>query len=83
MQNRVSNSLSVSGSRCRGRDMPEGSEDECPSSIPFLSRQIQTLKKRVRRFEDQFEQEMNYKVNSAGTRSPQQMQDLKSLSSKL
>ncbi|XP_036937791.1 protein FAM13C-like [Acanthopagrus latus] len=46
---------------CRGRDMPEGSEDECPSSIPFLSRQIQTLKKRVRRFEDQFEQEMNYK----------------------
>lgn len=63
--------------------MPEGSEDECPSSIPFLSRQIQTLKKRVRRFEDQFEQEMNYKVNSAGTRSPQQMQDLNSLSSKL
>ncbi|XP_044034144.1 protein FAM13C-like [Siniperca chuatsi] len=46
---------------CRGRDRPEGSEDECPSSIPFLSRQIQTLKKRVRRFEDQFEQEMNYK----------------------
>ncbi|XP_051275951.1 protein FAM13C-like isoform X2 [Dicentrarchus labrax] len=46
---------------CRGRDRPEGSEDECPSSIPFLSRQIQTLKKKVRRFEDQFEQEMNYK----------------------
>uniref|UniRef100_A0A8P4JYY5 FAM13A-like domain-containing protein n=1 Tax=Dicentrarchus labrax TaxID=13489 RepID=A0A8P4JYY5_DICLA len=41
--------------------LPEGSEDECPSSIPFLSRQIQTLKKKVRRFEDQFEQEMNYK----------------------
>ncbi|KAM9336371.1 protein FAM13C-like [Symphorus nematophorus] len=46
---------------CRGRDRTEGSEDECPPSIPFLSRQIQTLKKRVRRFEDQFEQEMNYK----------------------
>ncbi|KAG8009248.1 Protein FAM13C [Nibea albiflora] len=46
---------------CRGRDRPESSEDECPSSIPFLSRQIQTLKKKVRRFEDQFEQEMNYK----------------------
>nr|XP_046233644.1 protein FAM13C-like [Scatophagus argus] len=46
---------------CRGRDRPEGSEDECPASIPFLSRQIQTLKKKVRRFEDQFEQEMNYK----------------------
>ncbi|XP_070846014.1 protein FAM13C-like [Chaetodon trifascialis] len=46
---------------CRGRDRPETSEDECPSSIPFLTRQIQTLKKKVRRFEDHFEQEMNYK----------------------
>ncbi|XP_059181317.1 protein FAM13C [Centropristis striata] len=47
---------------CRGRDRAEVSEDlECPSSIPFLTRQIQTLKKKVRRFEDQFEQEMNYK----------------------
>ncbi|XP_038591597.1 protein FAM13C [Micropterus salmoides] len=46
---------------CRGRDRSEGSEDECLSSVPFLSRQIQTLKKKVRRFEDQFEQEMKYK----------------------
>lgn len=47
---------------CRGQDRSEGlMGDECPSSIPFLSRQIQTLKKKVRRFEDQFEQEMNYK----------------------
>ncbi|CAJ1081333.1 protein FAM13C-like [Xyrichtys novacula] len=46
---------------CRGRDRSEASEDEGPSSVPFLSRHIQTLKKRVRRFEDQFEQEMNYK----------------------
>uniref|UniRef100_A0A3Q3LMN6 Protein FAM13C-like n=1 Tax=Mastacembelus armatus TaxID=205130 RepID=A0A3Q3LMN6_9TELE len=42
-------------------DRTSESEHECPSSIPFLSRQIQTLKKKVRRFEDQFEQEMNYK----------------------
>ncbi|MEQ2275728.1 hypothetical protein XENORESO_007761 [Xenotaenia resolanae] len=39
----------------------EVSEEECPTSIPFLTRHIQSLKKRVRRFEDQFEQEMNYK----------------------
>ncbi|XP_030019248.1 protein FAM13C-like [Sphaeramia orbicularis] len=45
----------------RGRARTEAPEDECPSSIPFLTRQIQTLKKKVRRFEDQFEQEMNYK----------------------
>ncbi|XP_038133879.1 protein FAM13A-like isoform X1 [Cyprinodon tularosa] len=42
-------------------DRNEVSEDECPTSIPFLTRHIQSLKKRVRRFEDQFEQEMNYK----------------------
>uniref|UniRef100_A0A3Q2TMJ9 FAM13A-like domain-containing protein n=1 Tax=Fundulus heteroclitus TaxID=8078 RepID=A0A3Q2TMJ9_FUNHE len=35
--------------------------DECPTSIPFLTRHIQSLKKRVRKFEDQFEQEMNFK----------------------
>ncbi|XP_047464983.1 protein FAM13C-like [Mugil cephalus] len=47
---------------CRGRgDRTEGPEAECPSSIPFLTRHIQTLKKKVRRFEDQFEQETNYK----------------------
>lgn len=62
--------LSVHLCRCRGRDPPEGSEDECPSSIPFLSRQIQSLKKKVRRFEDQFEHEMKYKVNTAGNRTP-------------
>uniref|UniRef100_A0A3B5L1A0 FAM13A-like domain-containing protein n=1 Tax=Xiphophorus couchianus TaxID=32473 RepID=A0A3B5L1A0_9TELE len=42
-------------------DRTEVSEDESPASIPFLTRHIQSLKKRVRRFEDQFEQEMNYK----------------------
>ncbi|XP_040885174.1 protein FAM13C-like [Toxotes jaculatrix] len=47
-------------SRGRG-DRTEGAEDGCPPSIPFLTRQIQTLKKKVRRFEDQFEQEVNYK----------------------
>ncbi|KAK2884363.1 hypothetical protein Q8A73_020837 [Channa argus] len=47
-------------SHCRGGRM-EGSEDDCLSYIPFLTRQIQALKKRVRRFEDQFEQELNYK----------------------
>ncbi|XP_035468120.1 protein FAM13C-like [Scophthalmus maximus] len=47
-------------SRGRG-DRTEGSEDQYLASIPFLTRQIQALKKKVRRFEDQFEQEMNYK----------------------
>ncbi|XP_008301935.1 protein FAM13C [Stegastes partitus] len=47
---------------CRGRaDRTEEPEDQCPPSIPFLTRHIQTLKKKVRRFEDQFEQETNYK----------------------
>lgn len=58
----------VSRSRCRGV-RTEGSDDECPSSVLFLTRQIQTLKKRVRRFEDQFEQDMHYKVNEASTRT--------------
>ncbi|XP_029383574.1 protein FAM13C-like [Echeneis naucrates] len=39
----------------------EGSEDLCPPSISVLTRQIQTLKRKVRRFEDHFEQEMKYK----------------------
>ncbi|KAM4527006.1 protein FAM13A-like isoform 1-T1 [Fundulus diaphanus] len=42
-------------------DRTDVSEDECPTSIPFLTRHIQSLKKRVRKFEDQFEQEMNFK----------------------
>ncbi|XP_020513187.2 protein FAM13C [Labrus bergylta] len=46
---------------CRGRERAEVVEDECPHSIPFLGKHIQTLKKKVRRFEDQFEHEMNYK----------------------
>ncbi|KAM6896864.1 protein FAM13C-like [Xenentodon cancila] len=47
---------------CRGLGArTEALEDELSPSIPFLTRQIQSLKKRVRRFEDQFEQEMNYK----------------------
>ncbi|TDH13377.1 hypothetical protein EPR50_G00057140 [Perca flavescens] len=46
---------------CRGPDRAEGSEDPaCPPSIQSLTRHIQALKKKVRRFEDQFEQEMNY-----------------------
>ncbi|XP_037546906.1 protein FAM13C [Nematolebias whitei] len=48
--------------KCRGLgDRTEQPEDECPPSIPFLTRQIQNLKKRVRRFEEQFEQDMNFK----------------------
>lgn len=47
---------------CRGwGDRTQESEDKCPPSIPFLTRHIQTLKKKVRRFDDQFEHEMNYK----------------------
>ncbi|XP_075934458.1 protein FAM13C-like [Anarhichas minor] len=50
--------------QCRARDRTDVSEDlECPLSIPLLTRQIQTLKKKVRRFEDQFEHEMNYKAS--------------------
>ncbi|KAF1393488.1 hypothetical protein PFLUV_G00016440 [Perca fluviatilis] len=46
---------------CRGPDRAEGSEDQaCPPSIQSLTRHIQALKKKVRRFEDQFEHEMNY-----------------------
>lgn len=52
--------------RCRGRDRPVEAEDGGPSSIPFLSRHIQNLKKRVRRFEEQFEEEMKYKVLQGG-----------------
>lgn len=51
--------------RCRG-DRTQDSEGERPLSVPFLTRHIQTLKKKVRRFEDQFEQEMNYKVDPGG-----------------
>ncbi|XP_053269670.1 protein FAM13A [Pleuronectes platessa] len=47
-------------SRGRG-DRTEALEDDCPPPIPLLTRHIQTLKKKVRKFEDQFEQEMNYK----------------------
>ncbi|XP_058476691.1 protein FAM13C-like isoform X1 [Solea solea] len=42
---------------CRG-DRTEDMEDECPWS---LRRHIQTLKKKVHRFEDQFELQMKYK----------------------
>lgn len=50
-------------SRCRGRERHAASED-CggSSSVSFLTRHIQSLKKRVRRFEEQFEEEMKYKV---------------------
>lgn len=49
-------------SRCRGRDRAAGSEERGCSSVSFLTRHIQSLKKRVRRFEEQFEEEMKYKV---------------------
>ncbi|XP_071370737.1 protein FAM13C-like, partial [Centroberyx affinis] len=45
----------------RGRGRAEGAEEECPPSIPLLTRHIQTLKKKVRKFEERFEHEMNYK----------------------
>ncbi len=32
------------------------------TSIPLLTKHIQTLKRKIRRFEERFEQEMNYKV---------------------
>ncbi|XP_068162309.1 protein FAM13C-like [Antennarius striatus] len=57
----------------RGRDRLEGSESESSSSIPFLSRHIQTLKKRIRRFEHQFEQERNYKPSQNDKYSNQEM----------
>ncbi|XP_035002290.2 protein FAM13A isoform X2 [Hippoglossus stenolepis] len=59
-------------SRGRG-DRTEALEDDCPPSIPFLTRQIQTLKKKVRKFEDQFEQEMNYKPSHNDKYSNQEM----------
>lgn len=43
----------------RGRT--ETHEDVGPPSIPFLTRHIQALKRKVRRFEEQFEHEMKYK----------------------
>ncbi|KAG7247295.1 hypothetical protein CRUP_001218, partial [Coryphaenoides rupestris] len=45
----------------RGRERTEGPAEASPSSVPLLTRHISTLKKRVRRFEERFEQEMNYK----------------------
>ncbi|XP_029934299.1 protein FAM13C [Myripristis murdjan] len=46
---------------CRGRGRTEGSDEEAPPSIPLLTRHIQMLKKKVRKFDERFEQEMNYK----------------------
>lgn len=42
---------------------PETSDDakDAPS-IQLLTKHIQTLKRRIRKFEERFEQEMNYKV---------------------
>ncbi|CAL8309972.1 unnamed protein product [Boreogadus saida] len=45
----------------RGRERTEGPAVVSPSSVPLLTRHIGTLKKKVRRFEERFEQEMNYK----------------------
>ncbi|KAJ3608310.1 hypothetical protein NHX12_025359, partial [Muraenolepis orangiensis] len=47
--------------RARVRERTEGPAEESPSSVPLLTRHIGTLKKKVRRFEERFEQEMNYK----------------------
>ncbi|KAM9462164.1 protein FAM13C [Clarias gariepinus] len=46
----------------RGMVRPETSDDakDAPS-IPLLTKHIQTLKRRIRKFEERFEQEMNYK----------------------
>ncbi|KAI4785168.1 hypothetical protein KUCAC02_037923, partial [Chaenocephalus aceratus] len=46
---------------CRALDRVDVSEDPGSPSVSFLTRQIQALKKKVRRFEDQFEQDMKYK----------------------
>ncbi|XP_055085332.1 protein FAM13C [Periophthalmus magnuspinnatus] len=46
---------------CRSRGRSEVHDDSGPPSIQFLTRHIQVLKRRVRRFEEQFEQEMKYK----------------------
>uniref|UniRef100_A0AAY4ACW7 FAM13A-like domain-containing protein n=2 Tax=Denticeps clupeoides TaxID=299321 RepID=A0AAY4ACW7_9TELE len=43
-----------------GRSEPEEGAKDTPS-VPLLSRHIQTLKRKIRRFEERFEQEMNYK----------------------
>uniref|UniRef100_A0A8C5FJ79 FAM13A-like domain-containing protein n=1 Tax=Gadus morhua TaxID=8049 RepID=A0A8C5FJ79_GADMO len=43
------------------RERTEGPAVVSPSSVPLLTRHIGTLKKKVRRFEERFEQEMNYK----------------------
>ncbi|XP_017338103.2 protein FAM13C [Ictalurus punctatus] len=41
---------------------PETSDDDKDTqSIPLLTKHIQTLKRRIRKFEERFEQEMNYK----------------------
>ncbi|XP_056153405.1 protein FAM13C [Lampris incognitus] len=45
----------------RGHDRLEEAVHGCPPSIPLLTRHIQALKKKVRRYEEQFEQELNYK----------------------
>uniref|UniRef100_A0A3P9AAV0 FAM13A-like domain-containing protein n=1 Tax=Esox lucius TaxID=8010 RepID=A0A3P9AAV0_ESOLU len=45
----------------RGLGRAETSEEEEFPSIPLLSRHIHTLKKKIRLFEEGFEQEMNYK----------------------
>ncbi|CAL8302693.1 unnamed protein product [Lota lota] len=45
----------------RGRERAEGPAVVSPSSVPLLTRHIGTLKKKVRRFEERFEQEMKYK----------------------
>ncbi|XP_075891269.1 protein FAM13C [Nelusetta ayraudi] len=58
---------------CRGRDRAAGSEERSCSSVSFLTRHIQSLKKRVRRFEEQFEEEMKYKPSHNDKYSNQEM----------
>ena len=50
--------LSVSRARC---SVPT-QQDEGSVSVSLLNRHIHTLRKRIRRFEEHFEQERHYKV---------------------
>lgn len=46
----------------RARSSVHTEPDEASMSISMLNRHIHSLRKRIRRFEEHFEQERNYKV---------------------
>lgn len=54
--------FSVVRARCSVHTEP----DEGSVSISMLNRHIHTLRKRMRRFEERFEQERHYKVGGGG-----------------